>query len=331
MAPNPDYDRLIDAETWAFIHETERWYPPEAAGFTIAEQRAVYDRMCSAFRRGRPPGVTAVDRPFGDVPCRLYAPPGGGLPGWLVYFPGGGFVVGGLDSHDDICAELCAGTGLCTVSVDYRLSPEHPHPAAFADALAATRAIAAEGGSPIVLAGDSAGGNLAAAVSHAVRRTGPAIAGQVLIYPGLGGDMSAGSHVIHAHAPMLTRADLLFYRGVRYPGGVVPDRPDPTADPLADEDFSGLPPTLAIAAECDPLADDARAYAARIVSAGGRALSVEEAGLVHGYLRARHSVGRAAAGFARITSAIASLARGEWPPTAPESSAVPAFCPAARP
>lgn len=305
----PDYTRLIDPGTWDFIRQSEASYPPDTASLSIADQRAIYDGLCRAFHRGYPPGLTAMDRPFGGVPCRLY--PGTG--GTVVYFHGGGFVVGGLHSHDDICAELCARTGLTVVSVDYRLCPEHPHPAAYQDALAATRAIAAECAAPLLLAGDSAGGNLAAAVAQAIGRKGSlGIAGMVLIYPGLGGDTQGKSMIAHAHAPMLTREDVLFYSRVRH-GDLPPPPPDPTFAPLSDTDFTGLPPTLAIAAECDPLADDATLYAARLAAAGVPALGIVEPGLVHGYLRARATVSRAAASFDRITRTLSAMANGTWP------------------
>lgn len=302
----PDYETLIDAETWAFISETARHYPPDAVDLSVADQRRIYDRMCSAFHRGHPAGVVAEDRRVGGVPSRVYN--GGG--GTVVYLHGGGFVVGGLHSHDDVCAEICAATGLRVVSVEYRLAPEHPHPAAFDDALAVTRAIAAEPAGPLVLAGDSAGGALAAAVAHAVRGEAPGVAGQVLIYPGLGGDRNRGSYLAHAHAPMLTREDVIYYGRIRH-GGQEPQG-DPTSAPLQDKDFSGLPPTVVFTAECDPLCDDGRSYRDAIRAAGGKALWVPETGLVHGYLRARGSVPRAAASFARITAAIAMLARGGW-------------------
>lgn len=299
----PDYQSLIDAPTWAFIRQTESHYPPDTASLGIADQRRIYDRMCRAFHRGYPPGVTAQDQSIAGVPCRIY--PGAGPT--VIYLHGGGFVVGGLDSHDDICAEIRARTGLKVVAVDYRLCPEHPHPAAYDDCLAVARALAG----PLLLAGDSAGGNLAAALAHALRGNGRVL-GQVLIYPGLGGPRGRGSHLTHAHAPMLTAADVDFYAGIRH-GGPPPDPPDPTASPLDAGDFTGLPPTLAIAAECDPLADDAPAYAAALRAAGGRAHAITEAGLVHGYLRARSTVPRAAASFDRIIDTLAAFAHGDWP------------------
>lgn len=304
IVPEPDYQSLIDAPTWDFIRKTDASYPPDTATLTIADQRAIYDGMCRAFHRGYPPGVSAEDRPIAGVPCRVFA----GAEPPVLYLHGGGFVVGGLESHDDVCADIRARTGLMVVCADYRLSPEHRHPAAFGDALAVARSLGA--GGPILLCGDSAGGNLCAAVAHALRGTEVRILGQVLIYPGLGGNPDAGSYLTHAHAPMLTRADVLFYKDIRH--GAPPPQGDPTVSPLQDTDFSGLPPTLAISAQCDPLSDDARDYATRITGAGGRAAWVEEAGLVHGYLRARASVPRAAASFTRIVEALSAMARNRW-------------------
>jgi len=300
MMTQTDYQSLIDAPTWAFIAKTAESYPDDTASASVADQRRIYDAMCATFACDYPPGVTARDIAVAGVACRDYA---GGRP-TVVYFHGGGFVVGGLHSHDSICAEICAVTGFRVVSVDYRLSPEHPHPAAFDDAVAVTRALLAAG--PVVLVGDSAGGNLAAAAAHALR--GPGLLGQVLIYAGLGGDPGVGSYLTHAQAPMLTRDDVLFYAGIRRNA---PD--DPSALPLLEPDLSGLPPVVAFSAECDPIADDGLHYCARLTAAGIPARRVLEPGLVHGYLRARHTVPRAAASFARITSAIAALGAGDWP------------------
>jgi acetyl esterase len=308
-----DYRTLIDAETWAFIERTNAWYPPETVEYSIAQQREIYDNMCREFLAFYPEGVTAETTSIAtqgrDIPIRVYRiaeRPAAAV----VYFHGGGVVVGGLESHVDVCAELCARTGYEVVSVDYRLAPEHVHPAQFDDALAAYEWTTARYDVPIVLAGDSAGGNLAASVSHATRRSPKKPAGQVLIYPGLGGDPSRGSYVTHAEAPMLTARDLDFYRHVRtggrddYPG-------DATLSPLADADFSGLPPMVVISAECDPLSSDGETYRDKILAAGGRAVWHEEKGLVHGYLRARHSVGRAGRSFTRIVDAVRALGRGE--------------------
>ena len=164
---------------------------------------------------------------------------------------------------------------------------------------------------PIILAGDSAGGFLAASASHILRGEAQTrILGQVLIYPGLGGDLDSGSAIEHAHAPMLSRDDVLYYQNL-YRGSAAPGAT--LVEPLKDRDFTGLPPTVAIGAECDPQCDEGARYAALIRAAGGRAHYVLAQGLVHGYLRARTTVPRAAASFAQITQAIAALARGDWP------------------
>ncbi|MEM7256911.1 MAG: alpha/beta hydrolase fold domain-containing protein, partial [Pseudomonadota bacterium] len=202
-------------------------------------------------------------------------------------------------------------TGMPVTAVDYRLSPEYSHPAAFNDALTVVRTLAEQ--YSLVLCGDSAGGNLAACVCHALRDNS-AIAnrllGQLLIYPGLGGDMSAGSYITHAKAPMLTTQDVRFYSLIRH-GGVRVET-DPTAAPLHDTDFSRLPATVVISAECDPLSDDGRHYCEYLTAAGGRAVWFNETGLVHGYLRARHSVARAGASFSRITECLKMLTHGQW-------------------
>lgn len=310
MTETPDYATLIDAETWAFIRATDQWYPSDAASRSVAEQRTVYDAMCRAFFQGHPPGVVAEDLVLAAVSVRRYRcvgtavhHTGSGL-GRVLYLHGGGFVVGGLHSHDDVCAELCARTGGEVVAADYRLAPEHRHPAAYDDALAVAEALLAEGG-PLLLVGDSAGGNLAAALSLVLRGR---VQGQVLIYPGLGGDMAAGTYVSHADAPMLTTGDVMYYRTIRGEGDG-----DWRAAPLVATDFAGVAPTLVFSAECDPVCDDGRVFVDRIKAAGGRARWVEEKGLVHGYLRARTTVARARASFTSIVDGITRLMAGDAP------------------
>ncbi len=303
-----DYERLIDEETWDFIRKTSESYPDDAVELSIADQRRVYDAMCQEFRQPRPEGIETQDLSANGVPVRLYT--AGHPTRTVVYYHGGGFVVGGLDSHDDVCAEICAQTGYRVIAVDYRLCPEHQHPAQFQDAWDATNWAAEEYGAPLVLAGDSAGGNLASAVAHYARGRLDNILGMVLIYPGLGGDPNQGSYVEHSNAPLLTSADIKFYENVRC-GGDVPQG-DPTYAPLHDTDFSGLPPTIVVTADCDPLRDDGQAYCEKIVAAGGQACWINEPGLIHGYLRARTTVGRAKDSFERISVAIEALGQGIW-------------------
>ncbi|BCH13832.1 MULTISPECIES: alpha/beta hydrolase [unclassified Mesorhizobium] len=314
----PGYATLLDSALWTYIDRVNAWYPPEM-DLPVDKQRAVYDAMCRAFHAGTPAGVEASDGTVaaGDhaIPIRRYQLAGKAPQAMVVYYHGGGFVLGGLDSHDDICAEICAGTGFAVLSADYRLAPEHLHPAAFDDALAVFEWAAATAGLPIVLCGDSAGGNLAAGVAHATRRHPRPAIGQVLIYPelggpGPGGKESGGSYVEHAAAPLLTLSDIEFYRQVRSGKAQSPD--DPTFSPLRDSDFSGLPPTVVVTAQCDPLSSDGGAYRERILAAGGHAWWYEEQRLVHSFLRARKTVPRAAEAFTRIVAAIATLGKGDW-------------------
>lgn len=310
-----DYSALIDEQTWAFIERTNSFYPPDSTDDSVARQREVYNTMCRAFFSQYPGSVSSTNKFVHTaeqrIPIRVYEKSDSDPEAVCLYFHGGGFVVGGLESHDDVCAELCDATGFRIVSVDYRLAPEHLHPAAFLDCLAAFEHVASTCELPIILCGDSAGGNLAAAVTHHVRRHERAPVGQVLIYPGLGGETDQGSYLTHAQAPMLTTRDTLYYAEIR--GGGFNWSNDPRFAPLNDQDFNGLPDTIAISAECDPLSDDGRDYCNKISAAGGKALWNNEPGLVHGYLRARHSVDRARASFRRITTAVHLLGQGRWP------------------
>ncbi len=293
---------ITDPEVLAFIARTESHHPPDAIDRTIADQRRVYDALCDDFREPRPKDITVTDETVGAVPQRRYAPHEAG-PVTVVYYHGGGFVVGGLDSHDDICAEIAAGACCTLVSVDYRLCPEHLHPAAYEDALAAART-ALEAG-PVILAGDSAGGNLAAAVAQTLRRED--IRGQVLIYPGLGGDtIGLESYVECAEAPLLTTRDIDFYREVR--AGGPPPRNDPTFFPLLADNFDGLAPCFVTVADADPLRDDGVEYVRLLIGAGVTAYCAVEPQLPHGFLRARHMSHRAAEAFGRIVDAVKEFA-----------------------
>ena len=319
-----DYQKIIDDETWAFIELTDSYYPPETIDYSIAQQREIYNTMCRQFYRGHPPGINATDDVIThatiQTPVRRYIADNQTTEAHVMYFHGGGFIVGGLDSHADVCAELCTLTGLGVTAVDYRLAPEFKHPAAFDDALACSRHELKRLNTTLLLCGDSAGGNLAAAVTHAIRaeKTAngmPAVAGQVLIYPGLGGDTTSGSYVTHAEAPMLSTRDVLFYTDIRAPEVKAPEikaPADATLVPLKEDNFSNLPATVIFSAECDPLCDDGRHYRDAIINAGGKAAWIKEAGLVHGYLRARYSVSRARQSFDRMVQAIEMMADGAW-------------------
>ncbi len=303
------YSGLEDPGIRDFLIAGARFYPPDAVSFTMAEQRAFYDRYCAHFRKPRPDSVTAQDLRYAGVPCRHYRPKDVADAPLLVYLHGGGFVLGGLDSHDDVCAELCAGARIEVVAVDYRLAPEHPFPAGFEDCWAVLKAVASIN-AEIIVGGDSAGGNLAAALALKARdEEAPRLKGQVLIYPGLGGDMRKGSYVSQANAPGLSTADVQYYRDV-YRGGS-----SKYAEPLRETDYRDLPPAFLVAAALDPLHDDCFDYAARLRAAGVQADVRREPLLVHAFLRARTMSMPARDSFDAITLACASLAHhGRLPP-----------------
>lgn len=289
---------IRDPQVLAFIAATEAAYPPEANSASPAENRRHYDAMCARFRAPRPPGLKVEDRALGGVPCRVY---GAMTPVCVLYVHGGGFVVGGLDSHDDVCAEIAAATGLQVFAVDYRLAPEHRWPAQLQD----VRAVWDMLDRAAVVVGDSAGGMLAAALCLSLRGQRQPL-GQVLIYPGLGGDGSAPSYTQNAQAPLLRTEDLGAYDQALHGAGPVSD---PLARPLRFPDLGQLAPAFIISADVDPLRDDGRDYAARLQAAGTAAEWRNEPELPHGYLRARHTSRRAGQSFAAITRRIAGFAR----------------------
>ncbi|MHC8384198.1 alpha/beta hydrolase [Pseudomonas sp. LB3P14] len=282
----------LSEQMTAFVEKTVSFNSTDSS---LTGLRQAYSGMCRAFTPPRPAGLYVVDFELAGVPVRSYqppvSPPTSGCP-CIVYLHGGGWVVGGLDSHDFICAELASTLGVLVIAVDYRLAPEHPFPAAFEDCLGVWRALRV---GPLrldpertLVAGDSAGGNLAAALCLALRDAGePLPAAQALIYPGLGGDQRLPSRSECIDAPLLSTSDLecyhaLYLRGTR--------RLSAYAMPLLAEDFSGLPPALIAVAQFDPLRDDGVLYAERLNKAGVAATLYYGEGLVHGCLRARGQV-----------------------------------------
>jgi acetyl esterase len=280
----------------------ERFYPANAVSFTLAQQRALYDLYCAHFRKPRPENIAVKDFAVGPVLCRLYAPKlSKDLP-VMLYLHGGGYVLGGLESHDDVCAEFSDRAGIAVVGVNYRLAPEHPFPAAFDDAWAVLQHLSGRFGK-IIVGGDSAGGALSAAIAIKARdQGGPVIAGQVLIYPGLGGDVAKGSYVSQANAPGFATKDVLYFRDI-YKGGS-----HKFAEPLRETNFEKLPPAFVVAAGLDPLCDDSEIYAAKLRSANVPAHVRHEPLLVHAFLRARHMSEPAKQSFSAIVKAAHQLA-----------------------
>ncbi|AOK50485.1 alpha/beta hydrolase [Burkholderia sp. MSMB617WGS] len=295
---------MLEPEIDAFVARVAVWYPDDAASRPIAEQRVLYERFAAAWTPALPADIDVTDAHFAaadgrTIGLRRYRSRRSEARGTVLFFHGGGFVVGSLDSHALIAARIAADTGLDVIAVDYRLAPEHRAPAALDDCLEVC--VAALDGRlpfrpialPLRLAGDSAGGTLAASVATALRDGGRAAHGDdgcegggvcavALVYPMLGFEPQSPAREAEAHAPMLTLAHVHAYRRF-YWGDAEPPR---EAMPLGARRFDGLPPVLAVGAEHDPLRDDARVYTERIRSAGGVARFWHGDGLVHGCWRA---------------------------------------------
>ncbi len=287
-----------------FLGTCAAFYPDDAVDASIGQQRQWYDALCAHFDRPLPTGMATQDRMVeGDIPVRWYRPADIRTETLLYYMHGGGFVVGSLDSHHAICAELADYAGAELVSVDYRLAPEHVWPAAHEDCFAVLSSLLGSG-RRVVLIGDSAGGNLAAGLALRARDEGlTGILGQALIYPALGGDLVSGSYAEMSHAPGLTTSDVAYYRTVlRAPGD------SPVAHPLHSKSLAGLPPTFITVAHFDPLRDDGRAYASRLAEAGIEVWFREEPQMVHAWLRARHMSEGARAGFEALCAAVTRFA-----------------------
>jgi len=230
-----------------------------------------------------------VPGPAGELKLRVYTPNGSGPFPILMYFHGGGFVIGDLDTFDSVCRETCAGAGVVVVSVDYRLAPEHPFPAAPDDCLAATRWAAAHATelngdvSRIGVSGDSAGGNLAAVTAIRLRdEGGPALRAQLLIYPVVDADPDAYPSMIeNAEGYLLSKKDMDWFVGhyVKNPAAGALS----SLCPIKAASHAGLPPALVITAEYDPLRDEGNAYAAKLKAAGVAVESRCYAGAIHGF------------------------------------------------
>jgi acetyl esterase len=280
--------------------------PPLEA--TTVEQARAAQRASTVSLGGRVEEVSATveaaaPSPAGEVPVRIHRPrgaPAGQPLGGVVYLHGGGWLAGDLDTHDRLCRSLANRSGATVIAVDYRLAPEHPFPAGLEDgaaALAWTRAHAAEIGldpNRLAVAGDSAGGNLAAVIARRDRDAGgaPPLRLQLLVSPITDGAMDTPSYTENGEGHYLTRADMRWYWG-HYLAGADPLQPD--ASPLRATDLRGLPPAWVLTAEYDPLRDEGEAYAERLRAAGVPVACQRRAGMVHGFVRWAGAVDDAAA------------------------------------
>ncbi len=247
----------------------------------------------------------AIVGPDGDaLRIRRYLPRAAPAADAVVYLHGGGFVLGDLDSHDEIARRIARAGDVELIAVDYRRAPEHPYPAALRDAVAVVERVAAEPRTGrLLVAGDSAGGNLAAAAAmHARDRGGPTIDGQLLLYPMLDDRRDTPSYRENGDGFYITAAHLAWF-WAQYGGA-----PDPLAAPARAAQLAGLPPAHVVTADLDPLRDEGEAFAAALARAGVPVSRCRYADAFHGFLAFPDQLEVTRRAFAEIGAAIASLA-----------------------
>lgn len=287
----------LDPQVEALMAQMAETPAPKLWEIPVADGRALYDGMAAMLELpdvaiGKTEDI-AIPGPAGKIPARVYTPVAGGgsaLP-CLVYFHGGGFVIGGLNTHDVLCRTLANEAAVRVVSVDYRLAPEARYPAAVEDCYAALEWIEANAGSlgidanALAVGGDSAGGNLAAAVSLLARdKKGPSIAFQLLIYPvtDMAGSRAWGSRDEFAEGYFLEKKTMEWFEE-QYFGDGDAERREATASPLLAENLKNLPPAYVITAGFDPLRDEGKAFADALAAAGNTVDYVNYEGMIHGF------------------------------------------------
>ena len=278
---------LLDFIEQRGIPPTHTLSPPQARSF-YRDRRAVVQPEPQAVAQVQELLATG---PGGTIALRLYRPlpaAAGALP-VLVYYHGGGWVIGDLDTHDTLCRELANLAGCAVVAVDYRMAPEHRFPAAVIDAVAATRWVHQQAGAlgldaaRLAVGGDSAGGNLAAVVALTAREAGDLpIVFQLLIYPATDGRRGAPSHTTNGQGYLLTKETIDYFHD-HYIIDPAHDL-DWRASPLLHPDLSMLPPALVLTAGYDPLRDEGMDYATRLTAAGNRASYVCFERQIHGFI-----------------------------------------------
>jgi len=281
----------LDPQAQALVDQAAAEGRPSHGEMTLEESRqSIVDSIPLA---GSPEEVARVENrtipgPAGQIPVRIYTPRNAApLPG-LVFFHGGGWVIGNLDTVDTPLRALANRSGCVVISVDYRLAPEHQFPAAADDCYAAT-CWAVEHASSIgvdparvAVGGDSAGGNLAAVVSLMARDRGaPPLAFQLLIYPVADHDFGTPSYLANADGFLLSRGSMIWFWDQYAPSPA--DRDHPYASPLRAEKLDGLPPAHVVTAEYDPLRDEGEAYAARLARQGVPTTARRYDGMIHGF------------------------------------------------
>ncbi len=300
----------LDPQLQAMRDQRERDNVPPLYTMALAEARAE-DLASIRATGGEPEPVHEVTNltiagPGGELALRLYRPAGEGPLPALLYFFGGGWVLGTIDTADGVSRSLANASGALVVVAGYRLAPEHPFPAAIDDCYAAVRWVAGHaaeiGADPARLAvgGDSAGGNLAAAVALRARAGGPALAGQLLVYPNTD-QLADDQSMRDSGDPFLfNRHSVAWYRRhyLTNPG----DAANPLASPLRAESLAGLPPALVITAEYDPLRDQGEAYARRLAGDGVEVELSRYPGMAHGFFTMAGTVDASGAAIAQAAS-----------------------------
>jgi acetyl esterase len=285
----------IDPSLLPAIERSRAAWPVPGHKLPLAVWRERYEALVAAARPIRPQGVVAADRVVGEqkIRVRIYRPAEQGLLPVLVYFHGGGWVIGSIESHDDITAAISHDSGCVVVSVEYSRAPEHCFPTAFEEGLAVLRWLETHAAdldadpTRLFVAGDSAGGNLAAATALAVVDRGPRLAGQLLLYPCLDTDFTRSSYQRGREAPFLTSGEMQWFWDQYAVSPAV--RGDCFAVPMRATDacLRRVAPAFIATAEHDPLHDEGAAYAARLKSLGVEVRYEPGAGLVHGFVRLR--------------------------------------------
>lgn len=288
---------MLHPQAKALLDFIEQRGVPATHTLSVDDARTFY-RERRGFTQPDPAEVAEVrnlqaEGPHGAIPLRLYKPLGAdinnGLLPVLVYFHGGGWVIGDLDTHDSLCRQLANASKCAVVSVDYRLGPEHRFPAAVDDSIAATRWIYKEAhtlgvdASRLAVGGDSAGGNLAAVVAIALRDSGDVrIAFQLLIYPATDMHRGTPSHTTNGQGYLLT-SDTITYFHDHYIDDATHDV-DWRASPLLHPDLTNLPPAIVLTAGYDPLRDEGLMYSQRLSESGNRATHICFERQIHGFI-----------------------------------------------
>jgi len=293
----------LDPQVVAYLARLRELGVQPVSDLPLETARGNYDAGTAGLF-GEPDEIESVEDLDADgVPVRVYRPSLDESPPAVVYLHGGGWVVGGPDSHDALCRTLAARSGCAVIAVDYRRAPEHPYPAAIEDAWTATR-WAAERFAPLAVAGDSAGGQLAASVALRARDGGLPLALQALIYPVTDHPGSAASYGTVGEGTPLN-GELMWWFWSRY----LTDEAraaEPDCSPLRAPDLSGLPPTVILTAEFDPLHPEGEAYAARLRQAGVPVSERRYDGLIHGFIRMPAVLDRAGEAIDELADAFAA-------------------------